>query len=260
MSYGIELTYSQEKQKFSFTEQNIETSLNASNNERRQLLKAEYVSFSYGVGRWNFTAGLRYEHTKLNYYENGVKSDMQSSTYDDILPTVDVTFRNSKGFNASVGYRKSIVRPNYALLNDNLQYHSRYEYVQGNSKLKPTYTNSLYILASYKNLRVIGSYDFIDGKIMANRGIYGNEQDVILTQTINLQKFRRMNIGVNWWQQFGFYTPYIEFGFGKQDFKYEFMGASTKYDRPFITLKFIILSVFQITFRLCCLSIMKVKL
>lgn len=237
MSYGIELTYSQEKQKFSFTEQNIETSLNASNNERRQLLKAEYVSFSYGVGRWNFTAGLRYEHTKLNYYENGVKSDMQSSTYDDILPTVDVTFRNSKGFNASVGFRKSIVRPNYALLNDNLQYHSRYEYVQGNSKLKPTYTNSLYILASYKNLRVIGSYDFIDGKIMANRGIYGNEQDVILTQTINLQKFRRMNFGVNWWQQFGFYTPYIEFGFGKQDFKYEFMGASTKYDRPFYNFK-----------------------
>ena len=237
MSYGVELTYSQEKQKFSFTEKNIETSLNASNNERRQLLNADYVSFSYSVGRWNLSGGLRYEHTKLNYYENGVKSSMQSSTYDDILPNIDVNFRNTKGFNASVGYRKSIVRPNYASLNDNLQYHSRYEYVQGNSKLKPTYTNSLHILASYKNLRVIGSYDFIDGKIMVNRGIYGKDQDVILAQTINLQKFRCMNLGVNWWQQFGFYTPYLEFNFGKQDFKYEFMGAGTKYDRPFYNFK-----------------------
>ena len=129
------------------------------------------------------------------------------------------------------------MRPNYASLNDNLQYHSRYEYVQGNSKLKPTYTNSLHILASYKNLRVIGSYDFIDGKIMVNRGIYGKDQDVILAQTINLQKFRCMNLGVNWWQQFGFYTPYLEFNFGKQDFKYEFMGAGTKYDRPFYNFK-----------------------
>lgn len=238
LNYGFEMTYSHAKQSFGYDEDNISTGMRETSNERRQFLNAEYVNLNYTVNKWNFNIGLRYEFTQLNYYENGLKSNIQSKTYNDFFPNVNIAFTPSEVSNISVGYRRTINRPSYTMLNDNLQYNSRYQYVQGNSLLKSEYINSINFLGSYKNLRFVASYEFIDDAIMTARSVYGTSSDIILSRAINLPAFQRIQFGVNWWQKIGFYTPYLEFNVGKQYFEYKFQGNMASYHKPYFNFKF----------------------
>lgn len=237
LNYGAEITYSQEKQSFDFEQQNIITGLQETGSERRQVLNAEYVNLNYHLGKWNLNAGLRYEYTDLNYYENGVKSESQSRNGNDLFPNMNISFTPTEVMNISLGYRRIISRPMYQQLNDNVQYNARYQYVQGDSHLKPQYTNSIDFLASYKNVRVIGSYELVDGTITIGRSLYGDSQDIILSKTLNLPKYERLQLGVNWWRKIGIYTPYVELNLNKQNFDYAFMGSKRDFGEPSYSFK-----------------------
>ena len=238
LNYGMELSYSREKQTFGFEEENIRTQMSNSNSERRQVLNAEYATLYYSIGRCDLSVGLRYELAQLNYYENEMKSDLQSKTYNDFFPSVNISFSPTDDANISLGYRRTINRPLYGMLNDNLEYHSRYEYVQGNSLLEPEYHHSLNFLGSYKNLRFIGSYDIVKHAVMASRCVFGESNDIILSRYENMPVYKRLQLGVNWWHKFGFYTPYLELNVGKQYFEYSYKGDIADYRNPYVSFKF----------------------
>ena len=236
-NYGAELTYSRERQNFNYTEENISTGMAKTGDERRQLLNAEYLNLGYHLKEWSLNAGLRYEYTDIGYYKDHVKQESQSRKYHDFMPTVNISFKPVPFMNLSLGYRKTVIRPNYGLLNDNLRYNSRYQYVQGNSQLKPEYTNSLNFLASYRNLRLIGSLDFMKNAIISARSIYGSSNDIVLSKSENMPDYRKFSIGANWWEKFGIYTPYLECNFSRQDFSYEYNGAMKEFNQPFVSFK-----------------------
>lgn len=233
LNYGAELTYSHDKQSFGFSEQDISTGLANSTNKTEQWLNAEYLSLRYNLGKaWTLNGGMRYEYTHLNYYENGMKSSDQSRGYSNFFPNLNVSFSPMSQLSLSVGYRMSIIRPSYGMLNDNTEYMNRFAYHQGNSMLRPQITNDINLLASYKNLKLIASYDIIRHGIMSVRSVYGQSADIALTKPINAPGFGRLNLGVNWWQKFGVYTPYLELDFTKQYFDYEYMGAMKNFGTP----------------------------
>ena len=237
LNYGAELTFSRDRQNFGFDEEHITTGLADTGNEQRQFLNAEYINLDMGKGKWNVSAGLRYEYTKENYYEGGKKSDAQSRKYNDFFPNVNIGYTPIPMMNFSLGYRRTIKRPAYAVLNDNIQYNSRYAYIQGNSMLKPEYTNSINMLASYRNLHLIASYEKVEKTIMSAKSVYGTSKDIILSKTENMPDFEKLSVGINWWDHFGFYTPYLEFNIGKQNFSYVYMGKDNKYDTPLYNFK-----------------------
>ena len=241
LNYGAELTYSREKQYFGFEEENIDTDMKNTNDERRQLLSATYASLNMHWKKWTLDAGLRYEYAKIEHPKGSGTSEQGQNGIDrherDFFPSLNVSVQPLPMTNISVGYHCGVKRPNYSLLNNNLQYNSRYQYVQGNSLLNAEYTHSLNLLASYRNLRLIGSMDYIKNAIMVTRGIYKEGGDIVLSKAENLPSYRRYSIGLNWWQKFGIYTPYLELNYSQQDFKYGYLGKERVFDHPFVSFK-----------------------
>ena len=233
LNYGGELTYSRHKQNFNFSEENINTEMSVSASKSSQWLGAAFASIGSSFGKFYIDAGLRYEYADWTYDEDGT----MSRVYNNLFPTLNVSFNPNENTSLSLGYRQTIARPNYGQLNDNIEYQSRYYYVQGNSMLEPTVTNSINLLASYKNLRFIGSLDFVDDDIAMLRTVYGNEGDVIFSKAANMSHYMRWNACVNWWHGFGIYTPYLEFGIGGQDFSYMYIGNMRHYNHPFVNFK-----------------------
>lgn len=103
LNYGVEITYSQEKQSFDYEQRNISTGLQETGSERRQVLNAEYVNLYYHVGKWNFNAGLCYEYTDLSYYDNGMKSESQSRSNNDLFLNLNISLSPIEMMNVSLG-------------------------------------------------------------------------------------------------------------------------------------------------------------
>jgi hypothetical protein len=93
------------------------------------------------------------------------------------------------------------------------------------------------MLASYKNLRLIGSLDFVNDDIAMKRSLLGESKDIVLSQATNISNYKRWNVGVNWWQHFGIYTPYLEIGLGGQTFSYTYMDSPYHFNHPYVNFK-----------------------
>lgn len=146
VNYGEELTYSRHKQTFNFEETDISTEMTGSKSKSEQLLSAVFTSLKASLGKFSMSAGLRYEYANWKYYEGENLSKSQSRVYNNLFPSANISFNPDKNTHVSVGYRQTISRPSYSQLNDNIEYQSRYYYVQGNSKLEPSITNSINLL------------------------------------------------------------------------------------------------------------------
>lgn len=233
LNYGGELTFSKNEQTFSFSEKDINTEMSMNASKSSQWLGAAFASIGWTLGKLYVDAGLRYEYADWTYDEGGRKSKV----YNNVFPTLNVSYNPNENTSLSMGFRQTIARPNYGQLNDNIEYQSRYYYIQGNSMLEPSITNSINLLASYKNLRFIGSLDFVDDDITMPRTVFDNTVDVIFSKATNMSHYMRWNAGVNWWHGFGIYTPYLELGIGGQDFSYMHLGNKRHYNRPFVNFK-----------------------
>lgn len=238
LNYGGEMTYSTDKQSFEYDEKNISSGLVASKTQRRQWLFAGYAGLQINSKKWKINTGIRYEYTPLDYYSNEQKSKDLSRAYNNFFPQLNVSFSPFRLMNISLGYRMSIKRPSYSSLNDNIQYNNRFAYVQGNSELQPEYTHSINYLASYGNIRLIASYDWIHNAFMSTKSIYGTNGDIVLSRIENMPNFTRLSVGANWWDKFGFYTPYLELNITKQFFKYEYLGDVHTFNKPTLSFKF----------------------
>jgi len=235
LNYGAEFTYSREKQHFDFEEEKISTDLSNSADERRQLLSAAYVDMNAHLKKWTFEAGVRYEYTSVEHPGGDDSQEGLNRHYHDVFPSLNISVQPAPMANISIGYRTNIKRPNYSFLSNTLAYMSRYQYTQGSSLLRPEYTHSLNLLASYHNLRLIGSIEFIKDAILTTRRIYSDEQNIILSKAENMPKYHRYSIGINWWKKFGCYTPYLELNYSQQDFSYDYLGKKKTFAHPYVS-------------------------
>ncbi len=237
LDYGGEFTYSRYKQTFVFDENNIETEMKSAENKNEQMLGAVFANLNASIGKFSVNAGLRYEYVNWQYFVGNMKQKTQSRDYNDLFPSLNISYHPNNVTNVSLGYRQTVRRPNYGELNDNVEYQSRYYYVQGNSMLDYAYTNSINMLASYKNFRFIGSCDFVNDDIAMRRSLLGASNDIVLSQATNISNYMRWSAGINWWQHFGIYTPYLEIGAGGQTFSYTYMDAPYHFNHPYVNFK-----------------------
>ena len=236
-NYGGEFTYSHYKQIFDFDEKNIKTEMANTVNKNEQILGTAFTNLNASIGRFSVSAGLRYEHVSWEYFVGNMKQKSQSRDYNNLFPSLNISFHPNDVTSVSLGYRQTVRKPNYGELNDNIEYQSRYYYVQGNSMLDYSYTNSINMLASYKKLRFIASCDFVNDDIAMKRSLMGASKDIVLSQAVNISNYKRWSAGVNWWKHFGFYTPYLEIGLGGQTFSYTYMDALYHFNHPYVNFK-----------------------
>lgn len=237
LNYGGELTYSRHKQGFDFTESGIETAMERTENKNEQLLAAAFANLRATLGRFSVSAGLRYEYADWDYYLDNMRQKSQSRSYSDLFPTLNLSFNPAPRASISIGYRSTVRRPGYSELNDNVEYQSRYYYVQGNSLLDYVHTHSLNLLASWRDLRLIGSCDFVDGDIAMGRSVFGDDGSIVLNRAMNVDDYVRWSVGLNWRRRFGFYSPSVEVSTGGQSFSYAYLGRTEHFNDPYVNFK-----------------------
>lgn len=233
LAYGGEFSYTENKQSFRFSEENIETSLSDVSNRNTQMLLASYLSYERKIYFVTVYAGLRYEYVKLEHRTNNSSEESIESKSGRFYPTINLSLNPIPDFNVSIGYKETVRRPSYYNLNGNIQYQSRYAYTQGNPYLKEMNLKSVNALISYKKLRFIANYDIYIDDFANIDEQYKQGEEIVLTRINNIPRYRRMDFALSWNPNVRFYTLLFECATGKQFLRYGQSGEKMSYDKPY---------------------------
>ena len=174
----------------------------------KQKSFAGFANYSIVFGKWNANAGVRYEHRETDYYQKGIHMKGQSQTYDDFIPTANISWANN-GFSLALSYRMMTSYPAYSSLSNAISYRSQYSYDTGNPLLEPARINILGLRASYKWLYATLQYQRIKNNI-ANITMPYNEEThpgVLLFTAANLATYDGYSLNLVASPQIGFWHP-----------------------------------------------------
>ena len=153
LAVGSEMTYTHRNDDY-LNEENYVRSSACKINELNATGFAEYnCGFSWGT----WTAGLRYEHVKFDYFENDIRIAEQSRQFNNVFP--NLSFSTKLGpVDAQLSYTAKTTRPSYKELSNNVYYTDRFTLQKGNPTLRPTLTHDVTFAAAWKWLQFSASY------------------------------------------------------------------------------------------------------
>lgn len=177
------------------TEQTAAWGVQSSSTELRQQAVAGYAEYSRNIKKWNFSAGLRFEHVAFDYFANNVKQPGQCRTYDNFFPKLSLAGPVGKT-QLMLSYSSTTQRPSYNDLSNNVTYANRYMMQGGNPYLRPSFTHSVSAVSVWKFLQ--GSVTFQQVKdevIMWAEHVPGNNSAVKIS---NINKsFPTLSVSVS---------------------------------------------------------------
>ena len=212
-----------------------------SNNEQHESNIAPFMELRQRLGRFQLSAGLRYEHVESEYYVNGIRRDDQCRTYDDFFPSFSVS-TSAKNLQLSFSYAKRTTRPSYWQLSSDVTYENRLNRQTGNPYLKPVKYHNLNAMVMWKWLYLMTNYSHCVDPILST--IESMEQDSKvnlatrknydhadwLTATLGAQKNVKLCDGITW-------TPQYNVSLMKPWLKSTFLGEEKNFNHPMLTLQ-----------------------
>ena len=174
----------------------------------KQKALAGFANYAISFGKWKANAGVRYEHRKTDYYDEGIRIAQQSPTYNDFIPTASLSWADN-GFGLSLSYRMMKTYPAYFLLSNAISYRNQYEYDTGNPLLEPCQTYYLNLTASYKWLYATLQYKRVKNN-SANICMPYNEEThpgVLLFGSANVATYNGYSLNLVAAPQIGCWRP-----------------------------------------------------
>ena len=162
------------------------------------------------------SAGLRFEHLKLNYYSNKQRNNELSPTYDNLFPSVNLATSLGKA-QLMLSYNSQTMRPSYDQLSNNVVYGNRFLLLTGNPKLKATIKHDLSMTAIYNWLQLVLSYSRSkDGIVYVSESVPENPA---ITKLGHANKdFSELNATLVLSPTFGFWNPTVTLNLSRDIF------------------------------------------
>jgi hypothetical protein len=134
--------------------------------------QALYAAADMSLKRWSFKAGIRGEATQSTGNSLAIDSSFNRN-YVKLFPTLYISYNLNKKNNFNFSYGKRIDRPSYTSLDPFKYYISKYNYVEGNPFLLPSFTNTFELNYAHNNFfslklyynstsNALGDYTFLD--------------------------------------------------------------------------------------------------
>lgn len=125
----------------------LDSPVNAASYDASEEVVSAYVMGEFRwLDRFSTVAGVRYEHTRNQYYHNETERH-GSSSYDNVLPSVTLIYNLNDKSNLKAAYSSGLSRPSYAKM---VPYYSKddqsLKISEGNPDLKPTVAHSFDLL------------------------------------------------------------------------------------------------------------------
>ena len=217
-----------------------------SNNEQHESNIAPFMELRQNLGRYQLSAGLRYEHVESEYFVSGLRRDDQCRTYNDHFPSFAVTTQlpssqEGQGVGLSFSYAKRTTRPSYWQLSSDVTYENRLNRQTGNPYLRPIKYHNLNTTIMWKWLYLLTNYSYCVDPILYTAGSLEEDSKVNfvtyknydhaewLTITLGAQKNVTLR-QVTW-------TPQYNIMLMKPWFKSEFLGEEKKFNHPMLALQ-----------------------
>lgn len=189
-----------------------------------------YAGFALFKSKWKkfeYQLGLRLEHTyrKANYTyteRNKIQTDPFETNFTDWFPTVHLLYNINDNQQLTANYSRRISRPNYWDVVPLITYSDVRYFRSGNSRIKPTYTDSYEI--GYKKS---WDKDFISVELFTK-----NSRDLRLvynrTYKDNMLMAKPENIGTSWATGIEFMTGVDVFTWWNLNFSNSFYHYTQK--------------------------------
>ena len=228
LSFGGEYTYTDRINNY-VNEQGI---LSDDHSNIREDAVSAFVEYARSFGPLQVRAGVRYEHLVSDYYENGIRIDEQSRTYDNVFPSFSLSMPVGKA-DLSLSYTSSIYRPAYWYLRSNVTYVNRYTYESGNPLLRPSLINRLSLDASYRwiyfNVRYIHGKDAIVQACNAY-----SEENPTISLLVNVNKYNsdKLYATLTLSPTFGVWSPQLTLMFLQQWYQVDTPHGQVNFNNP----------------------------
>ena len=221
--------------------ENTEGYIANSNNEQHEQSIAPFIELRQQIGRFQLSAGLRYEHVASEYFVGGIRRDDQSRTYEDFFPSVSLS-TSVKNLQLSFSYAKRTTRPSYWQLSSDVVYENRLNLQTGNPYLKPVKYHNINTMAMWKWLYLNVNFSHCVDPILYTAGSLENDSKVNLVThknydhadwlivTLGAQKNIKLAHEVTW-------TPQYNISLMKPWFKANFLSEQKSFNQPMMTLQ-----------------------
>ncbi len=213
---------------------------NADNNSDcrvKERNSAIYSEFSKNYDSWSFTLGLRYENIKSDYFEYEIKQVENCRKYQNLFPSVSFDFSFGKT-DFSISYDRSVQRPYYEQLGNNIGFINRYSYETGNPLLKPAYFDDFCINFGCGDFTLMADYFINHNYIYDSYTTYNGNEQISLIKPDNYKKFNSLQTSVAYSPTFGFYRPNLSASLYWQNISIEFCKAKKTFNKPYEIIKF----------------------
>ena len=212
LAWGGEYTYTRRTDDYlSGSEQYVPTSLSEIREDNASLFAEYDRSLPFG----QFSAGLRYEHVKFDYFEDHQRVPEQSRKYDNIFPNLSLAAELGP-IQAQVSYTAKTQRPSYENLSNNVYYLNRFTLRQGDPTLKHSLTHDVTLAGTWRFLQLMVSFqqqrDALIGWGMPQEG----HPEVTVIQPINFDKLPQLSAFLSASPKIGIWSPSYTLGVTRQ--------------------------------------------
>lgn len=210
--------------------------LDKQDNRIKEGMASVFCDYTRKFGQLRVLAGIRYENTDFNYYEEGKKIPEQSKRYGNLLPSLSLSLPVGKT-QMQLSYGATIKRPSYYDMRSGIGYDNRYTYESGNPFLVSEISRNINYMVSYKWLMAEGIYTHVSDPIVMLTQSYKDNPNIALIQNVNWKPYNRIGASLSASPKFGIWHPSLRFHFFKQWFDMETHGGHGL-DNPKITVRF----------------------
>ena len=187
---------------------------------------AAFAEYGCDFGKWGqATAGLRYEHTLLDY-DDAQNDDYLHRSMDEWFPTASyaLTLGNVQ---ASLSYSLKTDRPSFFAMNDAVTYISRYTLQAGNSQLLNERIRDLTLNLAWKWINLSASYEHTKNAIIQWTYINTAQKDAKLVKHCNLDKpIKTLSAYLSLTPRVGIWSLNATLGVEKQDLYLDVEGPN----------------------------------
>ena len=191
---------------------------------------AAYLQYQGEAGKWNWWAGIRYEHLTSRYTNLSEESpDNMERHYDQWFPSFGITL-NEPSWHHSLSFRTTTARPSFSQLSGNIYYTSRFQYQISNPKLQPVNTYRLTYSVQWKDFMGMLRYTRIDHSIMYVHEVPKDKPVRYVSTFMNFNKMQKYMAYLNWGHVFGCWRPNVNASITYQRFSVNDHGELISYN------------------------------
>ncbi len=233
LEFGYELTATDRKDFFI----NESDDLPDANDRIKETTGAGFLGVNIPIKNVELYAGLRYEHTTSDYYQNGMLIKGQSRKYGRLFPNVDFTFPIGKA-KFTLSYEAKTKRPLYSQLSSSVQYDDRFTYETGNPLLTSEQIHNVSLAGIFKWIFFSATYTYDkDAIISVIRPFKQGEPQNIMTYQ-NFNHLSKYDIVLSLSPRISHWSPRLRLNLSGQHFLVETTNGIKKLNTPILFFNF----------------------